>query len=103
MQLREITTGLRFPEGPIAMPDGSFLVVEIERRTLTRIEADEHKEVVAEPGGGPNGDRVTSRDQRRGFNAAHLFMVALSGLPGLSAMSPGRRHRTERIHLSESV
>ena len=58
MQLREITTGLRFPEGPIAMPDGSFLVVEIERRTLTRIEADGHKEVVAEPGGGPNGAAI---------------------------------------------
>ena len=23
--------GLRFPEGPIAMPDGSLLLVEIER------------------------------------------------------------------------
>jgi len=55
MGLREIATGLRFPEGPIALPDGSFLVVEIERRTLTRIEADGHKEVVAETGGGPNG------------------------------------------------
>ncbi len=42
MELREITTGLRFPEGPVALPDGSFLVVEIERRTLTRIEADGH-------------------------------------------------------------
>ena len=58
MPLREITAGLRFPEGPIAMPDGSFLVVEIERRTLTRIEADGHKEIVAEPGGGPNGAAI---------------------------------------------
>jgi len=58
MELREIATGLRFPEGPIALPDGSFLVVEIERRTLTRIEADGHKEVVAETGGGPNGAAV---------------------------------------------
>jgi len=58
MQLREITTGLRFPEGPVAMPDGSILVVEIERRTLTRVEADGHKEVVAEPGGGPNGAAI---------------------------------------------
>ena len=58
MELREITTGLRFPEGPVALPDGSFLVVEIERRTLTRVEADGHKEVVAETGGGPNGAAV---------------------------------------------
>ena len=58
MELREITTGLRFPEGPIALPDGSFLVVEIERGTLTRVEADGRKEVVATPGGGPNGAAI---------------------------------------------
>lgn len=58
MKLREIAAGLRFPEGPIALPDGSFLLVEIERRTLTRVEADGHKEVVAETGGGPNGAAI---------------------------------------------
>jgi gluconolactonase len=58
MELREITTGLRFPEGPIALPDGSFLVVEIERGTLTRVAADGGKEVVATPGGGPNGAAI---------------------------------------------
>ena len=58
MELREITTGLRFPEGPVALPDGSVLVVEIARRTLTRVEADGHKEVVAETGGGPNGAAI---------------------------------------------
>ena len=58
MELREITTDLRFPEGPIALPDGSFLVVEIERGTLTRVEGDGRKEVVATPGGGPNGAAI---------------------------------------------
>ena len=58
MQLRDIATGLRFPEGPIALPDGSFLVVEIARGTLTRIEDDGRKEVVAETGGGPNGAAI---------------------------------------------
>jgi gluconolactonase len=57
-ELREITSGLRFPEGPIAMPDGSVLVVEIERRTLTRVLSDGTKEVVAAPGGGPNGAAI---------------------------------------------
>src|SRR5919204_473511 len=28
---KEITTGLRFPEGPVAMPDGSVILVEIAR------------------------------------------------------------------------
>jgi len=37
------------------MPDGSVLLVEIKRGTLTRVSADGSKEVVAELGGGPNG------------------------------------------------
>jgi gluconolactonase len=51
----EIATGLRFPEGPVALADGSFLVVEIGRGTLTRIAADGTATVVARPEGGPNG------------------------------------------------
>jgi len=53
--MREITTGLRFPEGPVAMSDGSVLVVEVARGTLTRVRPNGSKEVVAETGGGPNG------------------------------------------------
>ena len=58
MKLQNIATGLRFPEGPIALPDGSFLVVEIARGTLTRVERDGRKEVVAATGGGPNGAAI---------------------------------------------
>lgn len=54
-EFREIATGLRFPEGPIAFPDGSVVLVEIARGTLTRVTADGAKEVIADPGGGPNG------------------------------------------------
>jgi gluconolactonase len=57
-ELREITGGLLFPEGPVAMPDGSVLVVEIARRTLTRVRPDGTKEIVARPGGGPNGAAI---------------------------------------------
>ena len=56
--LQEIASGLRFPEGPVAMPDGSFLVVEIERGTLTRIGADSTISYIAKPGGGPNGAAI---------------------------------------------
>lgn len=52
---REIARGLRFPEGPVALPDGDVLLVEIERGTLSRVEPDGRIEVVAELGGGPNG------------------------------------------------
>ncbi|HWA13756.1 MAG TPA: SMP-30/gluconolactonase/LRE family protein [Burkholderiales bacterium] len=55
LQGRAMAKGLQFPEGPIAMDDGSVLLVEIERRTLTRVRPDGRVEVVAETGGGPNG------------------------------------------------
>ena len=38
--MRTIATGLQFPEGPIAMPDGSVLLVEIRRGTLSRVSPD---------------------------------------------------------------
>ena len=50
-----LARGLQFPEGPVAMADGSVLVVEIRRGTLTRVDVDGKLEVVATPGGGPNG------------------------------------------------
>jgi gluconolactonase len=56
--MREIARGLEFPEGPIAMPDGSVLLVEIKRGTLTRVRPDGRTEVVAECGGGPNGAAI---------------------------------------------
>jgi gluconolactonase len=58
-ELREITTGLRFPEGPVAMDDGSVILVEIARAQLTRVNTETGaQEVVAETGGGPNGAAV---------------------------------------------
>jgi len=54
-RVTEITRGLRFPEGPVAMPDGSVLLVEIERKTLSRVTPDGRIHVVASLGGGPNG------------------------------------------------
>ncbi|MCB2053081.1 MAG: SMP-30/gluconolactonase/LRE family protein [Geminicoccaceae bacterium] len=53
--MREITSGLTFPEGPVALADGSVALVEIQRRTITRVAPDGAKFIVAETGGGPNG------------------------------------------------
>lgn len=55
LDCREITTGLDFPEGPIALADGSVLVVEIKGGRLIRVLPDGTKTVAAELGGGPNG------------------------------------------------
>jgi gluconolactonase len=50
-----IATGLRFPEGPVVMPDGSVILVEIEAGRITQVFPDGTKKTVATPGGGPNG------------------------------------------------
>ena len=50
-----VASGLRFPEGPVAMADGSVILVEIAAGRVTRVRPDGSKETVAEPGGGPNG------------------------------------------------
>jgi len=52
-----IAEGLRFPEGPIAMPDGSIVLVEIARGTLSRV-VDGEVSVIAKLGGGPNGAAI---------------------------------------------
>lgn len=57
-ELTEIASGLMFPEGPIAMPDGSVILVEIGRGTLTRIGRDGKVSYIAELGGGPNGAQI---------------------------------------------
>ena len=58
LDITEITDGLQFPEGPIAMPDGSVIVVEIARSALSRVNPDGTIDVIAELGGGPNGAAI---------------------------------------------
>ena len=54
-----IAAGLEFPEGPVVMPDGSIVLVEIKRGTITRVDPDDGSvDVVAQPGGGPNGAAI---------------------------------------------
>src|SRR5581483_7113053 len=52
---RVMATELCFPEGPVAMRDGSVVLVEIERQTISRVAPDGTVAVVATTGGGPNG------------------------------------------------
>jgi gluconolactonase len=55
MDVRVIATGLCFPEGPVALADGSVALVEIERQTVSLVGPNGTIEVIARPGGGPNG------------------------------------------------
>lgn len=55
LNIEIITDQLQFPEGPIALKDGSVIVVEIRRKTLSKVYENGTIEVIAELGGGPNG------------------------------------------------
>ena len=62
MDIHLVTDGLEFPEGPVAMADGSIILTEIKRGVLTRVAPDGTKSVFAETGGGPNGAAVGPDD-----------------------------------------
>lgn len=55
MDLIEVASGLAFPEGPVMLPDGELLVVEIAKGCITRIGKNGKLNVLATTGGGPNG------------------------------------------------
>jgi gluconolactonase len=52
--LHTVTTGLRFPEGPVALDDGTVLVSEIEGAALTLVYPDGTTHSI-DVGGGANG------------------------------------------------
>lgn len=56
--MKLVCADLDFPEGPVALADGSVLVVEIRGGTLSRIGTDGRKTVIARTGGGPNGAAI---------------------------------------------
>ncbi|ONG54198.1 gluconolaconase [Pseudoroseomonas deserti] len=54
-EMKILAEGLRFPEGPVAMPDGSVVLVELAAQVVSRIAADGTRSVVAKVEGSPNG------------------------------------------------
>jgi gluconolactonase len=53
--VKVLAQGLRFPEGPVAMRDGSVCFVEIAAGRVSRVDPNGILSVVAQTGGGPNG------------------------------------------------
>ncbi|GIR53656.1 MAG: hypothetical protein CM15mP62_11270 [Rhodospirillaceae bacterium] len=54
----EVATGLSFPEGPVALPDGDVLLVEIYAGRLTKVKPTGEKIIIADLEGGPNGAAI---------------------------------------------
>lgn len=54
-EVRILASGLGFPEGPVAMPDGSVILTDIRHGRCPRVTPDGKVSVFSTPGGGPNG------------------------------------------------
>ena len=90
--MKILAEGLAFPEGPVVLPDGSIALVELRAGTVRRIWGDGKSEVIATPGGGPNGAQL-------GPDGA-LYIANNGGIDwqrGLSAPDAGS---IERINLA---
>lgn len=55
MDIRILASGLGFPEGPVAMPDGSVILTEIRNNRCSRVAPDGTVSLFSATGGGPNG------------------------------------------------
>lgn len=101
-ELNVLASGLEFPEGPVAMSDGSIIIVEIKRGTITRISPDGSADVVAQPGGGPNGAALGPDGKLYVANNGGGFSwVDLNGLtaPGPFPRETYEGGRIERVDL----
>ena len=102
-EITEITAGLRFPEGPIAMPDGSVIVVEMFGPRLTRVSPTGEKATIADIAGGPNGAAIGPDGALYLCNNGGCFTpVDLGGLlfPGPHDPSRYIGGRIQRVDLS---
>ena len=102
MHIKEIATGLKFPEGPVAMDDGSIIIVEIPVGRITRVKTDGTTQTIATPGGGPNGLAIGPDGHLYCCNNGGNFeMSEVNGLqiPGHTPASHAGG-RIERINIS---
>ena len=88
MEITEIATGLEFPEGPVWMPDGTVLCVELKRRTVDRVHPDGRIETIATPGGSPNGLAIGPDGAGYVCNSGGWDFVDVMGMTVTSTIRP---------------
>ena len=95
-----VATGLKFPEGPIAMTDGTIIIVEVAGGNLTRVHPNGETEVIAHLGGGPNGAAIGPDGHCYVCNNGGFQWVETDGLmmPGKTA-ADYNGERIERVNL----
>ncbi len=106
LELTLVAEGLKFPEGPVAMKDGSVVLTEIEGKRVLRVTPNGEIKVVAETDGGPNGLAVGPDNALYLTNNGASFQFFARGgvnVPTLEATGPmvsskGRRWGIGLIH-----
>lgn len=100
MSYEVIATGLKFPEGPIWMPDGSVVLVEIALGRLSRVQPDGTVETVSELGGGPNGAAIGPDGKCYVCNSGGFNWIEIDGLLYPEGTAPDYAGgRIERVDL----
>jgi gluconolactonase len=97
-----VAEGLKFPEAPVYMKDGSIIFVEIERQTISRLPAGKNQkvEVLADLPGGPNGLAIGPDGMLYIANDGGRFSFTVrdgENYPGAisKAYKPGKIHRMD--------
>ena len=90
LELNVVAEGLGFPEGPVAMKDGSVLFVDIEQETLVRVAGDGGSEpvTVAKLPGGPNGVAIGPDGAAYVCNNGGVYRCARDKDTGLMTPNP---------------
>ena len=79
LELEVLAGDLGFPEGPVFLPDGSILMVDMERGTIPRV-ANGAVSIVATPGGGPNGLALTGPNTAVIANNGGFLWTTVNGV-----------------------
>jgi gluconolactonase len=104
--ITEIASGLEFPEGPIAMPDASVLLVEMFGERISCVSADGERRTVAEVPGGPNGAAIGPDGALYVCNNGGCFSPAKLGdltFPGAFLPDRYRGGRIQRVDLHDGT
>lgn len=91
-ELRVVCSGLGYPEGPVALPDGSVLLVELSAGTLSKISPGGQRSVVATTGGSPNGVAIGPDGKAYicnsgGFSFIYISHAGISVTPAPGAIA----------------
>lgn len=105
LELECVCKGLGFPEGPIAMNDGSVLVTEIRAKRLSRVAPDGTVSLVAETGGGPNGAAIGPDGAVYLCNNGGMAFVDFPDLPSVpvGAAADHKGGSIQRVDLATGV